>query len=259
MIKIIVSGFSGSMGQKAVHMVNDTEGYQLVGVYNPIEKDLNPDSYDYLDSSVKVYNDLSQIDVDADIWVDFSIPSAVFDNTEFAIEHGYRPVIGTSGLSEDQVNKLKQLADDHKVSGIIASNFGISAVLMMKFAQVAAKYFDQTEIVETHHQDKLDAPSGTAMNTARLIHEVQQKDQEENPNESDPLGTRGGDYHGIKIHAIRLPGFIADEEVIFGSTGENLVIKQSTTDRESFMKGVKLAINEVMKRDELVIGLEKII
>lgn len=258
MIKIIVSGFSGSMGQKAVKMVNDNENFQLVGAFNPIVKDLSPATYG-LDDSVKVYNDLSQIDVDADIWVDFSIPTAVFDNTKFAIEHGYRPVIGTSGLSEDQVSELKSLADSKKVGGIIASNFGISAVLMMKFAQVAAKYFDQTEIVETHHQDKLDSPSGTALNTARLIHEVQQKDQTENPNESDPLGTRGGDYHGIKIHAIRLPGFIADEEVIFGSTGENLVIKQSTTDRESFMKGVQLAINEVINRDELIIGLEKII
>jgi dihydrodipicolinate reductase len=160
---------------------------------------------------------------------------------------------------KDQTNELKKLADDNNVGGIIASNFGISAVLMMKFAQTAAKYFDQAEIVETHHQDKLDAPSGTAMNTARLIHEVQQKDEEQNQNESDPLGTRGGDYHGIKIHAIRLPGFIADEEVIFGSDGESLTIKQSTTDRASFMKGVKLAIHEVMKRDTLVIGLEKII
>ena len=258
MIKIIISGFNGSMGHKAIQMVADNANFELVGAFDPMVTDLDPAAYQLADA-VKIYNRIDQIEVEADIWVDFSIPSAVFDNTKFAIEHNYRPVIGTSGLAPEQVQQLKDLADAKKLGGIIASNFGISAVLMMKFAQVAAKYFDQTEIVETHHQDKLDAPSGTALNTARLIHEVQQKDQVENPNETDPLGTRGGDYHGIKIHAIRLPGFIADEEVIFGGLGESLVIKQSTSDRASFMKGVELAINEVIKRDQLVIGLEQII
>lgn len=258
MIKIIVSGFNGSMGQKAVAMVNNNSDFELVGVFNPIIDSLDPNDYG-LDSKVKVFNNFSQINIEADIWIDFSIPSAVFDNTKFAISKGIRPVIGTSGLSEDQTSELKSLADDKKLGGIIASNFGISAVLMMKFAQTAAKYFDQAEIVETHHEDKIDAPSGTALNTARLIHEVQQQDEQKNPNESDPLGTRGGDYHGIKIHAIRLPGFIADEEVIFGSDGESLTVKQSTTDRASFMKGVQLAVKEVMNRNELVIGLEKII
>ncbi|MFC6323095.1 4-hydroxy-tetrahydrodipicolinate reductase [Companilactobacillus baiquanensis] len=258
MIKVIVSGFNGSMGQKAVAMVNQNKDFQLVGVFNPIIDSVDPLDYG-LEPDIKVYKDLSKIDIDADIWIDFSIPSAVFDNTKFAISKGIRPVIGTSGLSEEQTTELKLLADAKSLGGIIASNFGISAVLMMKFAQTAAKYFDQAEIVETHHEDKLDAPSGTALNTARLIHEVQQKDEPINPNESDPLGTRGGDYHGIKIHAIRLPGFIADEEVIFGSDGESLTVKQSTTDRASFMKGVQLAIKEVMKRDKLVIGLEKII
>ncbi|MQS88816.1 4-hydroxy-tetrahydrodipicolinate reductase [Companilactobacillus mishanensis] len=258
MIKAIVSGFSGSMGQKVLAMINGESDLQLVGVFNPIVESLDPADYD-LDSSVKVFNDLKQIDIDADIWIDFSIPSAVFDNTKFAIEHNIRPVIGTSGMSEEQIAELKSLADSKKVGGIIASNFGVSAVLMMKFAQVAAKYFDHSEVVEFHHEDKLDAPSGTAMNTAKLIYDVQGKDQEQNPNESDKIGARGGDYHGIKIHAIRLPGFVADEEVIFGGAGENLTIKQSTTDRASFMKGVKIAIGEVMKRDELVVGLENII
>lgn len=239
-------------------MINGENDLQLVGAFNPIIKSLDPKDYD-LDPSVKVFNDYSQIDIDADIWIDFSIPSAVYDNTKFAIEHGIRPVIGTSGMSEQQIADLKSLADSKKVGGIIASNFGVSAVLMMKFAQTAAKYFDHSEILEYHHEDKLDAPSGTAMNTAKLIHDVQQKDQYQNPQESDKIGARGGDYHGIKIHAVRLPGFVADEEVIFGGPGETLTIKQSTTDRASFMKGVRIAITEVMKRNDLVIGLEKII
>ena len=258
MIKAIVSGFTGSMGQKVLSLINGENDLQLVGAFNPILKSLDPADYD-LDESVKVFNDLSKIDIDADIWIDFSIPTAAFDNTKFAIEHGIRPVIGTSGMSEEQISELKSLADNKKVGGIIASNFGVSAVLMMKFAQVAAKYFDHSEIMEFHHEDKLDAPSGTAMNTAKLIYDAQGKNQELNPNEQDKIGARGGDYHGIKIHAVRLPGFIADEEVIFGGQGETLTIKQSTTDRASFMKGVRIAITEVMKRDELIVGLEKII
>jgi len=257
MIKVIISGFNGSMGQKAIKMVNDSEDMQLVAGFNPIVQDLDPKSYG-LNETVKIFNQLTDIDIPADIWVDFSIPTAVFDNTKFAIEHGIRPVIGTSGMSEEQTAELKKMADANNLGGIIASNFGLSAVLMMKFAQTAAKYFDESEIVEKHHEDKIDAPSGTALNTARLIYEARGHDQVQHSN-NDPLNTRGGDYHGTKIHALRLPGFVADEEVIFGGVGETLTISQSTTDRESFMTGVKLAIHEVMKRDKLVIGLEQII
>jgi len=257
MIKVIISGFSGSMGQKAIKMVADSDDMELVAGFNPIVTDLNPKTYG-LAENVKIFNKLTDIDVEADIWIDFSIPGAVFDNTKFAIEHGIRPVIGTSGMSEEQTAELKQLADAKHVGGIIASNFGLSAVLMMKFAQVAAKYFEESEIVEKHHEDKLDAPSGTALNTARLIYEARGHNQPQH-SDDDPMGTRGGDYHGTKIHALRLPGFVADEEVIFGGVGETLTISQSTTDRQSFMTGVKLAVHEVMKQDELVIGLEQII
>ncbi|MQS75611.1 4-hydroxy-tetrahydrodipicolinate reductase [Companilactobacillus halodurans] len=257
MIKVIISGFNGSMGQKAVNMVNSASDMQLVAGYNSIITDLDPKTYG-LSDDVKVFNKLADINIEADIWIDFSVPSAVFENTKFAIEQGIRPVIGTSGMSEDQTSELKKLADSKELGGIIASNFGLSAVLMMKFAQVAAKYFSESEIVEKHHEDKIDAPSGTAMNTARLIYQARGKDQEQHSSE-DPLHTRGGDYHGTKIHALRLPGFVADEEVIFGGVGETLTISQSTSDRESFMTGVKLAIHEVMKRNQLVIGLEQII
>ncbi|HIY93433.1 4-hydroxy-tetrahydrodipicolinate reductase [Companilactobacillus sp. HBUAS56275] len=257
MIRVIVSGFNGSMGQKAVKMVNQSEDMQLVAVFNAVITDLDPQTYGLADN-VNVYNDFADVDIDADIWIDFSIPSAVFENTKFAIEKGIRPVIGTSGMSEAQTGELKRLADSKNLGGIIASNFGLSAVLMMKFAQVAAKYFAEAEIVEKHHEDKIDAPSGTALNTARLIYEARGHDQKQH-NSNDPLNTRGGDYHGVKIHALRLPGFVADEEVIFGGTGETLTISQSTTDRESFMTGVKLAIHEVMESNHLVIGLEQII
>ncbi|WP_075887874.1 4-hydroxy-tetrahydrodipicolinate reductase [Companilactobacillus crustorum] len=257
MIKVIVSGFNGSMGKKAIKMVNNADDMELVACYNPQINNLNPASYG-LNKNVKIFNKLTEIDMKIDVWIDFSTPSAVFENTKYAIEHDIHPVIGTSGMSEEQTEQLQKLADTKSLGGIIASNFGLSAVLMIKFAQVAAQYFSESEIIEKHHADKIDAPSGTALNTARLIYQARGKDQAQ-PNNEDPMQTRGGDYHGIKIHALRLPGFVADEEVIFGGTGETLTISQSTTDRESFMTGVKLAIYKIVKLNYLVIGLEKII
>lgn len=258
MISAIVSGFTGAMGQKVLAMIQADAQLQLVGVYNPSVTDLTPATYD-LAPTVQVFNQLDQITIGADVWIDFSTPSGAFANTQFAIEHGIRPVIGTSGMSETQIAELQQLANQRHVGGIIAANFGVSAVLMMKFAQLAAKYFDHAEVVEYHHDDKRDAPSGTALNTAKLIYDAQGHDEPGNPREQDPLGARGGDYHGIKIHAIRLPGFVADEEAIFGGPGETLTIKQSTTDRASFMTGVRLALDAVMTRDELIVGLEQLI
>ncbi len=246
------------MGQKAVQLVTTTPTFQLVGVFNPHVTSRRATDYG-LDGAVTVYNDFQQIMTPADVWLDFSTPSGVARNAQFAIARGMRPVIGTSGLTEGQQQALQEAANARQLGGIIAPNFGVTAVLMMKFAQQAATYLQRAEIIEYHHEDKRDAPSGTALNTARLIHEAQQIDEPQPATEQDSLGARGGDYHGIKIHAVRLPGFVADEEVIFGGPGETLTIKQSTTDRQSFMTGVRLAITAVMQRQDLVIGLEKIL
>lgn len=257
MISVIVAGFNGKMGQKVLGLIDRSADLQLVGVYNPHVTSLTPQDYGLADT-VTVYHDLSRIVGSADVWIDFSVPDSVFTNAKFAISQGMRPVIGTSGLSEDQQLVLQKQASACQLGGLIAANFGVSAVLMMKFAQEAARYFNQAEILEYHHSDKIDAPSGTALTTAKLIY--QQHGQDETPAPTrDPLGARGGDYHGIKIHAVRLPGFVADEEVIMGGDGETLTLKQSTTDRESFMKGVRLGIDAVMHRQDLVIGLENLL
>ncbi|KRK92024.1 dihydrodipicolinate reductase [Levilactobacillus koreensis JCM 16448] len=246
------------MGQKAVQLVTATPEFQLAGVFNPHVTSRRATDYG-LDDAVTVYNDLEQITTPADVWLDFSTPSGVATNAQFAITRRMRPVIGTSGLTEDQQRQLQATANARQLGGIIAPNFGLTAVLMMKFAQQAAAYLKRAEIVEYHHEDKVDAPSGTALNTARLIYEAQRVDEPQPSAELDPLGARGGDYHGIKIHAVRLPGVVADEEVIFGGPGETLTIKQSTTDRQSFMTGVRLAIAAVVQRQDLVIGLENIL
>ncbi|GLB46534.1 4-hydroxy-tetrahydrodipicolinate reductase [Philodulcilactobacillus myokoensis] len=259
MIKVLVAGFTGAMGQKAVHMVNTTDNFKLVGAYAPSAKKINRKDY-HLDDDVKIYSSLNDIDSDADVWIDFTLPSSVYENTKFAIQHHIQPVVGTSGLSDDQINSLVKLSKQEKVGGLVAPNFGLSAVLLMKFAQSAAKYFPDAEIIEMHHGDKADAPSGTALNTAKLIDQVRPRHEQGAKHPVETLkNVRGGDYHGIRIHAVRLPGYIAHEQVLFGGPGEALTIRQDSFDRGSFMKGVKVAVNKVDSLDHLIVGLENVL
>lgn len=256
MIKVLVAGFMGSMGQKTVSMVKKNDDFELVGAYNPGIDTVHLQGMGMGDQ-VKLFASLDEIKTDADVWIDFTVPSAAFENAKFAIEHGIHPVIGTSGMTDEQVEQLKQLADDKQVGGILAPNFGISAVLLMKFAKEAAKYMPGVEIIEMHHDDKLDAPSGTALATAKMINEAC-GEQQAPATEETLKGVRGGDYHGIKIHSVRLPGYVAHEQVLFGSQGEALTIRQDSFDRGSFMSGVELAVPAAAKATKLIVGLENI-
>lgn len=256
MIKVLVAGFMGSMGQKTVQMVNKNDDFELVGAYNPGIDTVHLQGMG-MDDHVKLFASLDEIKTDADVWIDFTVPGAAFENSKFAIQHGIHPVIGTSGITDDQVDQLTKLADKTHVGGILAPNFGISAVLLMKFAKEAAKYMPGVEIIEMHHDDKLDAPSGTALATAKMIDEVRGK-KAAPATEETLKGVRGGDYDGIKIHSVRLPGYVAHEQVLFGSKGEALTIRQDSFDRGSFMSGVQLAVPAAAKADKLIVGLENI-
>ncbi|MCT0151695.1 4-hydroxy-tetrahydrodipicolinate reductase [Fructilactobacillus fructivorans] len=259
MIKVLVAGFRGSMGQKAIKMIEKNDEFQLVGVYDPKAEDLSPKSHN-LPDDVHVYNNFDQINgKDIDVWVDFTVPKAAYPNTKFALENGIHPVIGTSGLSDDQLSELQKIAEDQDVSGIIAPNFGISAVLLMKFAKEAAQYFPDAEIIEMHHQDKKDAPSGTAINTAKLISAGRKEQPKPVKTEETLKGARGAEYDGVPIHAVRLPGYVAHEQVLFGGDGEALTIRQDSFDRDSFMNGLKVAIQKVDDVNGLVVGLENIL
>lgn len=259
MKKVLIAGAAGAMGQKAVALVNGLPDTELTAVLAPTlaadqraQFNLGPD--------VKVYHQLDEIPTGvADIWVDFTIPAAVYDNVRFAVEHGFAPVVGTTGLTDEQEAELIKESKDRQLGGLIAPNFGMSAVLLMKFAKEAAKYFPDVEIIEMHHADKKDAPSGTALSTAKLIDQVRPT-HESSPDEVSTLdNVRGGDYHGIKIHSVRLPGYIAHEQVLFGGAGEALTIRQDSFDRQSFMSGVKVALDKVLDLNQLVVGLENIL
>lgn len=252
MIHVLVAGFRGAMGQKTVKMIQSHSDFALSAVFDPKITINNPQNYG-LPAEVKVLNRYDQLDANvADVWVDFTNPGAVAANTEAAINAGIHPVIGTSGMAPGDQARLIKLAKAKHLGGLIAPNFGLSAVLLMKFAQEAAAYFPDAEIIEMHHQDKADAPSGTAIATAHKIAAGRTQ---------KPLSTIANDARGqriddVPVHAVRLPGYIAHEEVLFGGPGEALTIRQDSFDRQSFMQGVAVAIRKVQEADQLVVGLE---
>lgn len=253
-IKVIVAGFKGRMGSTAVDMVKSDEALELAALLDPFaeEKDLD---------SVPVFNDKEDlIGFDADVWVDFTMPKVAYENTRFAIENSFAPVVGTTGFTEEQITDLIALSSEKSLGGLIAPNFAIGAILLMEFAAKASQYFPNLEILELHHDKKKDAPSGTAIKTAELIAQSRQsKVQGASDEEELMAGARGAEYDGFRIHSVRLPGLVAHQEVIFGAQGEGLTLRHDSYDRSSFMSGVNLGIKAVVKRDKLVYGLEKLL
>lgn len=263
MINIIVAGFKGKMGSTATKMVIENKNFSLVGVLDPYAKESNLNEMaEFSEIDVPIFNEKEALvqSVDADVWIDFTIPAVAYANTKFALENGIRPVVGTTGFSETEVKELTDLSKDKKIGGLIAPNFAIGAVLMMQFSAKAAKYFPDVEIIEMHHDNKLDAPSGTAIKTAEMIYAERGDHQQGHPDEKESIpGARGADYKGMKIHSVRLPGLVAHQQVQFGSTGEGLTIRHDSYDRASFMTGVALGCEKVMELDELIYGLENLL
>lgn len=242
-IKVLVNGAFGRMGQMTSAAIQAHPGLELVG---EVGRD-----YD-LRKAIQ--------DSRADVVVDFTEANVVYTNALAIIEAGARPVIGTSGLKKDEVKSLQTHCAELKRGGLIAPNFSLGGVLMMKHAREIAKYFPHVEIIEMHHDGKLDSPSGTAIRTAELIAQANGTlNQPDKPLVETIKGARGALHHNIPIHAIRLPGFLAHQMVVFGGTGETLTIKHDSLDRHCFMPGVCLACEKVMEMDSLVVGLEEIL
>lgn len=193
------------------------------------------------------------------VLVDFTSPAVVRDNLETALKAGVACVVGTTGLSETDLQVLDRMARRHNTACFIAPNFSLGANLMMRFAAEAAPSYEYVEIIERHHERKQDSPSGTALRTAEMIEEARTHPLSANTTTHDKLpGSRGGAYDNIHIHAVRLPGYVANQEVIFGGRGEVLRIEHCTTGRECFMPGMLMAIRKVQELEGLVVGLEHI-
>ncbi|MBL4954155.1 4-hydroxy-tetrahydrodipicolinate reductase [Neobacillus sp. YIM B02564] len=263
-IKIIIAGPRGRMGREAVNLVTNTEHFELTAVLDHKFDGMMLSDLEGFQSiaNVPIYTDIDIClqKIEADVLIDLTTPEAGPHHVRTALNYNVRPVVGTTGFSKEELQEFEELCKQKELGCIIAPNFAIGAVLMMKFSQLAAKYFQDVEIVEMHHDKKLDAPSGTAVKTAEMIAAVREAKKQGHPNEKETIqGARGAEYDGMHIHSVRLPGLIAHQQVMFGSDGQSLTIRHDSFNRASFMSGVKVAVETVMKHNGFVYGLENIL
>lgn len=241
-ISVLINGAFGKMGQEAVQAIQAADDLQLVG-------------------QVGAGDDLKThlLAAHPQVAIDFTTPHVVYDNILTLIECNVHPIIGTTGLTDNQIDHLKNACKAKNLGGIIAPNFSIAAMLMMHYAKDCIRHLPYAEIIELHHDKKQDAPSGTAIKTAELMNEARAK--------VDPLprgkemlaGARGANKNGIPIHSVRLPGLLAHQEIIFGNEGETLTFRHDTISRKAFMPGVLLACRKVVFLKELIYGLEHLL
>lgn len=242
-IRVAVAGANGRMGQEVVKMLGEDPQLFYTG-----NLDTRGD-----EQSVRVQLE----EMKPEVLVDFTTPHSVYRHLDICLQYGVRPVVGTTGLSPQQLQEMTDRYKEAGLGGIIAPNFAIGAILCMKFAAMAAKYMPHVEIIELHHDRKLDAPSGTALKTAEMIAEVRKELSQGHPEEKEIIqGARGAEYDGFRIHSVRLPGMVAHQEVLFGAVGQTLSIRHDSINRESFMPGVNMAIKAVVNMNQLLYGLE---
>lgn len=253
MIKVGVLGAVGRMGRTVCEAVEADPELELVARVDPAGGEGIATSLDTL------------VEAGAEVAVDFTQPDAVFGNVTFCLERGIHCVVGTTGMSEAELGKIAELASAGNTNAFVAPNFSIGAVLMMHLAKQAARYLGSCEIVEMHHNAKLDAPSGTALKTAREIAGVwkthgRPPGGEAHPDEEEKArGARGGDVEGIHVHGVRLQGAEAHQEVIFGAAGQTLTIRHDAMNRTSYLPGILLAVKSVASRPGLTVGLESLL
>jgi 4-hydroxy-tetrahydrodipicolinate reductase len=269
-IPVVVNGATGKMGREVIKAVTQAEDMVLIGAVDRNPEYIGRDIGEVIgcgELEVPVVSDLQSILVLATqektqgVMVDFTHPDSVYENTRAAIAYGVRPVVGTTGLSSEQIDDLADFADKASTGALVIPNFCIGVVLLQQAAIQAAKYFESVEIIELHHNQKADAPSGTAIKTAQMLAELGKQYNPQLVEEKETItGARGAlADENIRIHSIRLPGLIAHQEVIFGAAGQIYTLRHDTMDRACYMPGVLLSIRKVTELKSLVYGLEKIL
>ncbi len=265
LIRVAVCGAKGKMGREFVKTIWSDPELALAGVVTgtPTAESVDEHFGVTLAPGMHFDTDLNELLAreKPDVCVDLTHPGVVFENSMAIIEANCRPVIGTTGLSASQLAQLDKALQGKQLGGMVVPNFAIGAVLLMKFAQEAAGYFDHAEIIELHHNQKADAPSGTALKTAELMAERQARFGGSNAPEKESLpGARGAKGPAdVRIHSVRLPGLIAHQEVILGSPGQVLTLRHDSMDRACFMPGIALCVKKVMSLTGLTYGLEHIL
>ena len=260
-IRVLVHGALGRMGREVLSALcsdPELEGVGAVDLRADRELLSLPDG----SAEIPLSSNLGEIlaRTRPDVMVDFTIAEATMPAVRLATREGVNLVIGTTGLSPGDVEEIERLTREGGVGAIVAANFSLGAVLMIHLAKVAARYFDYVEVIEKHHQGKADAPSGTALATARAMVEARGKTFSYPVLEKESLaGTRGGQFEGVGVHSVRLPGLLAHQEVILGAAGQTLRICHDAISRESYMPGVIMAIKRVVKVKGLIYGLETLL
>jgi 4-hydroxy-tetrahydrodipicolinate reductase len=250
-VRVVISG-SGKMGRQVAEALAAGDGLQPVAFLDAMATTGKVDHLAVFSDAEKCFEDKAP-----DVVIDFSNHEWTPGLAEAALAHGVRMVIGTTGLSAGFMAWLEQESAARKTGVVVAANFAIGAVLMMSFARQAARFFENAEIIELHHDQKVDSPSGTAKTTAELMRAARTTDFTHVNSTKEPLpGARGAEFGGVAIHSVRLPGLVAHQEVLFGGLGQTLTIRHDTTGRESFMPGVMMATKAVMDLDHLVVGLD---
>tara|TARA_B100000212_G_scaffold318774_1_gene275443 strand:+ start:493 stop:1341 length:849 start_codon:yes stop_codon:yes gene_type:complete len=273
-IPVLVSGALGKMGREVIEAVTNSKDCELVAAID-LNKECNGKNlstfFDIPESDIYISNDLEgtlctisqsyRDDLIKPVMVDFTHPDSVYENTRAAIAYGVCPVIGTTGLSSDEIKELSIFSEKASIGCAIIPNFSVGMVLLQQAASVAAKFYDNVELIEMHHNQKADSPSGTCIKTAEMIEEYPKQFNKSLVKETETLsGSRGGmRKSGINIHSIRLPGLLAHQVVIMGSPGETYTIKHDTIDRKAYMPGVLESIKKIVNYEGLVYGLEKLI
>lgn len=257
MIRVAVSGAAGKMGMSVCQAVDQDSEVELVGAADPMVAGKNLASIAAITKNLTVQKNLPEMLSLAkpDVLVDFTNPSAVMNNIRLALERDVHLVVGTTGIGNDELSEIGQYLKNSKANIFIAPNFAIGAILMMHAAKIASKYMPHYEIIELHHDQKVDAPSGTAISTAEKLGGVGSASEFE----ESIAGARGASAGKTRIHSVRLPGLVAHQEIIFGSQGQTLTIRHDSIDRTSFMPGVLLAAKRVSKAERLTVGLEKLL
>lgn len=259
-IRVVITGVTGKMGREVLLALCKDPDVEPVGavsrtVIGPIPLPVGSGSIP-CDTNVGALLDEAKPDVLVDFTnVEYAMPAA-----RDAVRRGVRPVIGTSGLSQQDVDDLRGICAGAGVGGVFAANFALGGIVMMHLANVAARFFDYAEILEMHHEAKADAPSGTAIATAKAMAAARGEPFKTAQTEKVTVpGSRGAEVDGVPLHSLRLPGLLAHQEIVLGAAGQTLRIRHDTISRECYMPGVLLAVKEVMKRDELVVGLDRLL
>ncbi len=272
-IPVVINGAAGKMGRETIKAVAQAPDMNLMGAIDRNAEHQGKDAGELAGLSepleVPITNQLEPMlgyvagerQMQPGVMVDFTHPDSIYDNIRSAIAYGIRPVVGTTGLSPEQIQDLADFAEKASTGCLIIPNFSIGMVLLQQAAVTASQYFDHVEIIELHHNQKADAPSGTAIQTAQMLAEMGKTFNPQVVEETEKIkGARGSQAQdGIRIHSIRLPGLIAHQEVIFGAPGQIYTLRHDTSDRACYMPGVLLAIRKVLQLKSLVYGLEKIL